>query len=1033
MSHAGHPHHHDHDESPPGEPLAREPLAGEPLDLETVRRRLVAARGPRFWRSLEELAGDPRFHAMVRREFPRQASEWIEPPGDVSRRNFLQLASASLALAGLTACTRQPLERIVPYVKMPEEIVPGRPLFYATAAVLGGYGVGLLAESHMGRPTKLDGNPSHPWSQGAADLHAQAAILNLYDPDRSQTVTYLGAIRDWNGFFNELQPALTAQQAVAGAGIRILTGSVCSPTLAAQIRSFLGSYPKASWHQWEASGRDAYREGMRRAFGEPLEMTYDLSKADVVLTLDSDLLASEPGAVRYARQFAARRRVRAEGEVSMNRLYAVESSPSPTGTLADHRLALPPSQIAQFVLALAAAVGAPGAAARQEAPWEKFAQAVAKDLLAAKGASLVTIGDHQPAALHALVHGINAALGNVGSTLFYSEPAEAEPIDQLASLRALVGDLDRGEVDVLLLVGANPVYDAPADFAFEQAIQKARLRVHFGQYADETAEFCHWQLPEAHFLETWGDVRALDGTLSIQQPLIEPLYGGKSAIEFFAALNGDRATGGMDLVKATWPLDDAAWRRALHDGLVPGSAAAGRSPALDPAGLAQAAHDAARDVSPEGSTLTLLFRPDPSLGDGRWANNGWLQECPKPVTKLTWDNALLIAPRTAKKLGLEHEAIAQVTAGSRPLSLPVWVLPGHAEDCATVHLGHGRWRAGRVGNGVGTNPYPARTSGGLTHVHGATVAATLERATLASTQLHSNIEDGEGKQAQNRGILRVATLAEFLRDPEVIREMAEPDRPELNIYPGFEYKGYAWGLAIDLNACTGCNACILACQSENNIPVVGKDQVAKGREMLWLRLDRYYSGDLDDPGIFNQPVMCMHCEQAPCESVCPVAATTHSTEGLNDMVYNRCVGTRYCANNCPYKVRRFNYFYYNGNPYNDAQAHPVLELMKNPDVTVRSRGVMEKCTYCVQRINRAKLLAEREERKVRDGEIRTACQQTCPTQAIVFGDVNDPAAEVSRWKTSQRNYGMLAEIATRPRTSYLARLRNPNPELETSA
>jgi len=1028
MSRSGHDHEHDQATAPAAESLAR-----EPLDLEAVRQQLVEARGPRFWRSLEELAGDPRFHEMVRREFPRQASEWIDTPGDVSRRSFLQLASASLALAGLTACTRQPLERIVPYVKMPEEIVPGRPLFYATAAVIGGYGFGLLAQSHMGRPTKLDGNPGHPWSQGAADLRAQASILDLYDPDRSQTVTYLGAIRDWNGFLNELQPVLSAQQPLEGAGIRLLTGAVASPTLAAQIRSFLTSYPKASWHQWEACGRDAYREGMRRAFGEALEMTYDLSKAEVVLALDSDLLASEPGAVRYARQFTERRRVRSAEETGMNRLYAVESAPSPTGTLADHRLALPPSQIAQFVLALAAAVGGPGAPPPQGAPWEKFVQAVAQDLMAHKGTSLVSIGDHQPAALHALVHAINASLGNVGSTVFYSDPAEAQPIDQLASLRSLVDDLDGGKVDLLLVAGANPVYDAPADFAFAKAIQRARLRVHFGHYADETAEFCHWQLPEAHFLETWGDVRALDGTVSIQQPLIEPLYGGKSAIELFAALNGDRTTGGMDLVKATWQLDDVAWRRALHDGLLAGSAAAAKTPALNVAQLSQAAADAAQDVPPEGAAFTLLFRPDPSLGDGRWANNGWLQECPKPVTKLTWDNALLLAPRTAQKLGLEHEAVAQVAAGGRSLSLPVWVHPGHAEDCATVHLGHGRWRAGRVGNGVGTNSYPARTSQGLTHVHGATATVTGERYAFSSTQMHSNIEDGEGKQAKNRGILRVATLAEFLRDPEVIREMAEPDRPELNIYPGFEYKGYAWGMAIDLNACTGCNACILACQSENNIPVVGKEQVGKGRELLWLRLDRYYGGDLDDPAIFNQPVMCMHCEQAPCESVCPVAATTHTTEGLNDMVYNRCVGTRYCANNCPYKVRRFNYLYYNGNPYNDAQAHPVLELMKNPDVTVRSRGVMEKCTYCVQRINRAKIAAEREDRKVRDGEIRTACQQTCPTQAIVFGDINDPGSEVSRWKTSMRNYGMLEELATRPRTSYLARLRNPNPELEASA
>jgi molybdopterin-containing oxidoreductase family iron-sulfur binding subunit len=1007
---------------------AAKPPAGEDaLDLAALRARLAASSGPAYWRSLEELAGTPQFEDLLQREFPRHAAEFADTPDGVNRRRFLQLSSASLALAGLTACTRQPIEKMVPYAKMPEGLVPGKPLFYATAAMVGGYGVGVLVESHEGRPTKIEGNPEHPASFGSTDARTQAAILDLYDPDRSQTVVGLGQISTWGDFLKSAGRALAVQQALEGSGLRLLTGTVTSPALAGKIREFLASYPQAQWHQWEAAGRDGARLGARLAFGEMVDTRFDVARADVILSFDSDFLTQGPGAVRYAREFAARRRMLA-GSHGMNRFYAAESTPTATGTMADHRLALSPSQIWALALEVTHALGLPGglAAAPERAAW---VAAVAADLRAHPGASLVVAGDEQPAALHALVHAINGALGNTGTTVLHTDPVEPEPVDQVASMQALCADMAGGKVDVLLMFGVNPVYDAPADLAFTAALEKVPLRVHHGLYADETAEYCQWHVPGAHYLETWGDVRAWDGTVTIQQPLIEPLYGGKSALEVISALAGAEASG-HDLLLAAWEaqgLTAAVWRRALHDGSVAGSALPTRVPVLVP-GAAQAAADLAAARS-EG--LELCLRPDPSLGDGGAANNGWLQELPKPLSKLVWDNAILLSPRTSERLGLEHGDVVTARAGGRSLEAPVFVLPGQADDAATLHLGFGRRRAGRVGDGVGVNARPLRASSALWTVGGLELAKTGRKAMLVTTQMHQNIEQ-EGVEAERRHLLRVAPLAAYLANPELIHEM-EHQPEDASLYPRWPYEGYAWGMAIDLNACTGCNACVIACQSENTIPVVGKQMVDKGREMHWIRIDRYYHGEIDSPAAYHQPVLCMHCENAPCEVVCPVAATTHSAEGLNDMVYNRCVGTRYCSNNCPYKVRRFNFFNWNKKEPNDAREHPVLELMRNPDVTVRFRGVMEKCTYCVQRINEAKIVSAREDRKVRDGEIVTACQQACPSQAIVFGDINDTAAQVSQWKAEKRNYTLLDGLNTRPRTSYLARLRNPNPALETAA
>ncbi len=990
------------------------------LDLSAVRERLAAQQGPAYWRSLDELAQTEQFQELVQREFPSLLPVGME--ADFSRRRFLQLMGASFALAGLAACARQPLEKIVPYVKQPEEIIPGKPLYFATAVPAGGYAMGVLVESHLGRPTKVEGNPDHPASLGSTDLFAQASVLTLYDPDRSKTPTSLGEIRSWTTFLAELAGALTAQKGLQGAGLRLLTTTITSPTLAAQIRELLARYPKARWHQYEPAGRHGARVGARMAFGDWTDARYDFTRARVVVALDADFMCEGPAAVRYARDFMSTRRARVAG-AAMSRLYCVESTPTSSGTVADHRLALAPAQLDGFVLALAAQLGVAGAAAPPDLPPPLSAKAavIARDLAAHRGASVVVAGEHAPPELHALAHAMNAALGNLGATVLLTDAVEAQPEDQLDSLQRLVAEMAGGKIDLLVVLGGNPVYDAPVDLDFTTAMQKVPLRVHLGLHQNETSDYCHWHLPETHALESWSDARAFDGTVTIVQPLIEPLYDGRSAHGVLACLLERPDATDYDLVREHWRAQPRAtadfesfWRKAVHDGVLAGTALLPRAAAVQSAGIAQAVARLS-DSAALGAGLALIFRPDPTVHDGRHANNGWLQECPKPLTKLTWDNAALLSPATAQRLGVANEDLVELRSGERRLAVAVWVLPGQADGAITLHLGYGRTRAGRVGNGCGFNAYALRTAGAPWIAAGIAVTPLGRRYPLACTQEHHSME--------GRELVRVGTLAQYQSNPDFARD-ADRAQENLSLYPGFKYEGHAWGLAIDLTACIGCNACVVACQAENNIPIVGKEQVHKGREMHWIRIDRYFEGGLDEASALHQPVMCMHCEQAPCEPVCPVAATSHSAEGLNDMTYNRCVGTRYCSNNCPYKVRRFNFL-----EYNDRRSE-TLKMQRNPDVTVRMRGLMEKCTYCVQRINVARINAKTQGRPIQDGEIVTACQQACPTQAIVFGDINDTQSEVTRWKATPLNYGLLTELGTRPRTTYLAKLRNPNPELE---
>ncbi len=1144
----------------------------------------------KLWRGLDEFEGAPGYAEAALNEFPEGATELDEP----SRRRFLTIMGASMALAGATGCNIRPAaqRKIFPYTTQPDELTPGIPNFYPTATSFCGYGMGVLARSNEGRPTKIEGNPDHPSSLGGTSVHAQASILDMYDPDRSRGVTHRGSPTSYEQAILTLRSKLFTGNNTANTNVklRILTETVTSPTLAAQMAQLLNTFPNARWVQYDAVSSDNARTGVAKAFGGPRTVTYDFLKADVVLAIESDFLCSGPGHVRYARDFADRRKIRHDGKTAaelaagrdvkhfkegvkfdpkadpkdslVNRLYAIECMPTNTGAVADHRIALTTAQIGLFVRTLASALKVPGVTAAGD--WSpvqvEWLTALVGDLQAKKGKCVVVAGDHLPAWVHTLVAAINVTLENVGKTVKLLAPVEVSaPAGKGSDLKTLTAELSAKSVDVLMILGgANPAHTAPADTDFAGALKAfgsdpTKYSLHLGSHQDETGVLCEWHINEAHYLETWGDIRGHDGTVTIQQPLIAPLHGGKSAIEVLGTLMRaaePTAPGSprdpMEIVMATWEKPDETtkktfpgyqrpatafkpfWETMLQRGVVPNTAAAEEKSALADKWNADL-------ISAPGPVIgkdeyELNFRACPSLHDGRYANNGWLQELPKPLTKISWDNAAFVSPKTAEKLGVktnyrwtagEHgraevnvvEIKVKVRLGDgkeeeRVVKAPVWTLPGHADDAVTVHLGHGRERAGRVaalrdadalsgytrdaknadGKLVhGFNVYPLRVgtawvaSAKLARAGGSPKAGSGQKYFLACTQGHWAMAEKDpisGKKLDRRPV-RYGTLGEYRTNPKFAKippaasgetELINENVPHpkhhagkkddhgdhdhrltpLNMYnpaeglvPGLkESQRRRWAMAIDLSACTGCSACVVACQAENNTPVVGKDQVTKGREMYWINIDRYYEGlEGNDPSAvkaYFQPRMCVQCENAPCEIVCPVGATVHSADGLNDMTYNRCVGTRYCSNNCPYKVRRFNFL-----TMQDWETD-TIKLGRNPDVSVRSRGVMEKCTFCVQRIRGAEIVAERElargERKlpdpaagetlIKDGEILTACQSACPSAAIVFGDINDPEAAVSRWKNEPANYGLLAELNTRPRLTYTAVVRNPNPAIK---
>ncbi len=1124
---------------------------------------------PEMWQSVEQWMDSERFREMMRDEFPEDAADWLDP---ISRRKFLTLmgASAALAGAGCNPSVRPASPRtVVPYIQQPEQVVPNVPLFFASAvAQAGGVGLGVLVKSNEGRPTKIEGNPSHPASLGGANIYALGSVLGLYDPDRSKECIGAGTQTGLDRVYDALREELTKQRDKKGAGIRVVTGPTTSPTFASLAAEFLGRFPQAKWVRYEPLANESQQKALAAGFGKPVNPVYHFDKAKVALALDSDFLAaSSPADMLYARQFMAGRKVR-EVEATLkakdgvpvtgvNRLYAVESLVTSTGGVADHRLPLKPSEVEAFARALAAKLGVAGVTAPAELPElaKQWIDPLAADLTAHKGTAVVIAGDHQPPAVHLLAHAINEKIGAVGQTITFTEPIEPAPPEAVAGrvkngsegLAELVNEMRAGQVELVVFVDVNPVYDAPADLEFAQALDKVRTSVHHGLYQDETAGRCNWHVNAAHYLESWGDVRTFDGTATIQQPLIAPLYGGKAPVELVAELvrmasgiMGTAAgqhevtqTDSLELVKSTWRAFhggtvksgdfDAWWQQAVKSGVVPGTAA-------KPTTVGAVKLDALNDkafATPSVKGLEIQFRADLTVYDGRFANNGWLQELPKPVTKLTWDNAAIVSPKTAADLkcdirypwtggenGRTQADVVELTLDGRKITAAVLILPGHADGCVTLHAGYGRERAGKLGTGTGFNAYKLRTTKSPWIAGGLEAKKTGADYLLACTNSYGFME--------SRRPVRHATVEQFQKDHDFAQippteaaeykeiraltpgteedwerlygkdgpkypfphhhhgeektgdhahEAEDPRLIPLALYPQYPQKvngqeasqAYRrWGMAVDLGACTGCAACVAACVSENNTPVVGKDQVTRGRAMHWIRIDRYFTipgtevmsdelGGRDHRWTDRaaqvqksaairthfQPMLCAQCEKAPCEVVCPVGATVHSADGLNDMVYNRCVGTRYCSNNCPYKVRRFNFYQFTD------YATESLKLVNNPEVTVRQRGVMEKCTYCVQRIRNAEIEAEREFQtrpkdsngrpRIADGEVVTACQAACPTGAIAFGDLNDTTSQVLRWKAEPHNYGVLAEVGTMPRTSWLAQIRNLNPAMPKGA
>jgi MoCo/4Fe-4S cofactor protein with predicted Tat translocation signal len=980
--------------------------------------------GQRLWRSLDAWADPATAQAWTGQEFPA-AAHFLNPP--LERRHLLKLMGAALLLGG---CGRAPREEIVPHVHEPEWAVPGGPLHYATSLNHAGYAQGVLVESHEGRPTKIEGNPRHPASLGATDIYAQAAILDLYDPGRAQAVRHHGEPSSLAEFAYALAWHRAEWKLRRGAGLCLLTGTVTSPTLAAQLDEWQRRYPEARWFQHEPAHRDAPLAGARLALGHTADTLYRLERAAVILSLDSDFLTGTPARSRYARDFIDGRNPRFTPD-SRSRLYTLESCPNLVGAMADQRWPLRAGQMEAVARALATRLGMAGIPGGEAAPVpEAWLSAVARDLLDHPGAGLVVVGEHLPPVVHALAQAINARLGNLGATVQHIASVAVAPHQNQNRLADLAEAARADEVTALFILDCNPAYTAPADVAFAEAFRRIPFRVHHGLYADETAQLCDWQIPAAHELESWGDARAYDGTASLIQPLIAPLHDGLSAHEFMALLLGIEGQSSYAAVRDYWRAQgnsgefEAFWRGALRDGLIPGSAFPPLNLKLRP--------DFAAVLPPPTAPATgieLRFRPEPNLHDGRYANNAWLQELPRPLTKLVWENAVLLGPATARRLGVVHGTRVDMLYQGRRLIGPAWIMPGHAEDSVTLELGYGRAQCGGIGEGLGFSAYRIRTAAAPWFDSGLDIhpaPAPLPKGPLAWLAGHPGPEPLA--TTQQHGALDGRDLVKVVK-AGLAPSAAPAEMPAASLHPAYPYPGHAWAMVIDLDACIGCNACVLACQAENNIPVVGKAEVLRGREMHWLRIDRYYEGPPENPATYFQPVPCMHCEQAPCEPVCPVQASIHDAEGLNNQVYNRCVGTRFCQSNCPYKVRRFNFFAYSDRP-DTREAAPLRAALRNPDVSVRSRGVMEKCTYCVQRINAARIPAELEGRELRDGEIQTACQQACPTRAIVFGDQNLAGSAVAALKREPRHYALLGELGTKPRTTYLARRRNPHPELD---
>lgn len=1012
-----------------------------------TRRKAYAlseGKGPAMWKSLEEREADP--------EALRKQAEAEHPGGFVqslvgadmlvSRRSFVQGSSIAALAASLQGCIRRPEDFILPYSKAPENLIPGIPSHFATVTARGRDALGVVVTSHDGRPTKVEGNEKHSSSEGATDVYGQEYVWDLYDPDRSQQPARREGNALTNATYEEFgkftENLVTKHEFDQGAGLRFLAPISNSPSFRRMRAQLQKKFPKSSFHTYSPVNDDNAREGARIALGVPAPTLTAWGQVDVVVSLGADFLGAENGSTRAAKGFGRTRRPHGPNQ-KMSRLYVVESNYTPTGSLADHRLRLPQTDIERYARALAATlakkgVGQLSALAGETdtsgipAPW---LDAVAADLIKSRRRAVVVAGSAQPPRVHALVHAINAALGSVGTMVFYGPVVDEEDPTCTESIVELAKNAEN--TNTLVLLGGNPVYDAPADVGFSSLLEREGLTsVHLATHRNETSLKSSWHAPLAHELETWGDQLATDGLLAVQQPLIAPLYGATSSIEYMATLAGEEETTGHKIVQTTIRAGQgdegsfpAIWRQALQTGKIATPQLSVYQVNYDAVASALAEPKAPKRVGADN--IEVSFESDPALYDGQHANNLWALEVPAPMTKLVWDNAAIMSPKTRDALGLRNNQRVRLTKGDRSIDLPIWPLPGHADYSITLTLGWGRTEAGRYGNGKGFDVYPLRTSDAMGFVDGVTVEPLPAEYKLVQTQTHHNME--------GRPIAIDASLEEYKEEPDFAsyRSVSPVSTPPLWKQQDYS-EGYQWGMSIDLSSCTGCNACVVACQSENNIPSVGKFEVERGREMHWLRIDRYFVGeDTENPQAAVQPVTCQQCEEAPCENVCPVNATTHTPEGLNDMTYNRCVGTRYCANNCPYKVRRFNYLEWQAhldNRFANYKQFPDSRKMQfNPNVTVRMRGVMEKCTYCVQRIQAGKINARREGRTLRPDEVKSACQTACASEAIVFGDLNNPKSTVAKLAKVDRQYKLLAELGTRPRTTFLARIRNLNPAM----
>ncbi|MDZ7690113.1 MAG: TAT-variant-translocated molybdopterin oxidoreductase [Balneolaceae bacterium] len=1010
------------------------------------------AKKANYWKSLNELAKNEEYEKFVEREFPEDATELNDK---VSRRSFLRVMGASIALAGFASC-RRPVQKILPYSNQPEEVIPGEPLYYASAMPFQDALTGIVIENHEGRPTKIEGNEMHPASMGSSSIFNQGSILNMYDPDRSRFVRQDGERSSYNDFITFCNEHFADTER----SIAFISEANSSPTFNRLKNQALDQFSNARWITYEPFGEDNALEGTNIAFGERLRTVNHFDQAEIIVAFDDDFLnpAANKNSVQDTRNYTAARRVESP-EDEMSRFYAIESTFSLTGSNADNRLKLKSSEIELFIYALAAELSSSIDGLIEFTGYSnKFADhdwiaALAEDLLANEGTSLLTVGNEHAPKVHATVAAINTALGNAGNAVTYHEVPYLQDQYNKEAFAELVSELQNGNIDTVVMAGTNPAFTAPSDLNFSEAVQNAGTVIHLADYYDETSQRANWHINRAHFLEAWGDGYSYTGIRSIVQPQIEPLYSAVSDIEFLNAVVTGEKIKGYDLVRQTWrsPLGgnfQSNWEQMLHDGLYDENETFSEASVSISAEFKSSVSTFVGDAT-ESTGIEVVIRPDSTVFDGRYANNGWLQELPDPMTKITWDNVALMSKATAEELGIEQAGLGvanvekiAITIDGTTVEIPAWVQPGHADDSITVTVGYGRERIGKVANRTGVDTYPMRKTGSMLFATDVSVENVGGSYEIACTQDHNSME--------GRSLLRHATLQEYRENPEfsnyessynaelpglAYAEGKGSDRPMTLFNPQDEeeYPDYEpqWGMTIDLNTCIGCGACTVACQAENNIPIVGKREVSNGREMHWIRNDRYFEGDVDSPNAYHQPVPCMHCELAPCEQVCPVAATTHSDDGMNQMTYNRCIGTRYCANNCPYKVRRFNFFNYTQEFLTSGDDPEVVQMAMNPDVTVRFRGVMEKCTYCVQRVNKAKIEAKKETGSPRpeDGAVQTACQQACPAKAIDFGDLTDENSQVIQKKNNERNYLLLEEVNTRPRTSYLAKLRNPNPQL----